>query len=200
VSAAEVFFGGSFDPIHLGHLFVAQEAAEAVAASTVLFVPTGRNPLKPGSAGASATDRLEMVRRAVVHNESFAVSDVEVGSVNYEGAEPSYTEATVRTLIDAGTLVSRPALIIGDDLLLELPRWRNYKALLAEVRLIVVTRHGVDRSALPPEAAADTLILENPEIPVSSTTVRSRLQQGRSVRYLVPDSVYEYINTHQLYQ
>lgn len=200
MSAAEMFFGGSFDPIHLGHLFAAQEAATVVGASKVLLVPTGRNPLKPEASSASAEDRLEMARRAVTNNETFSVSDVEVLGSTAVGADPSYTEATVHTLINTGALIPRPSLIIGDDLLPELPRWRNYRSLLEVVRLVVVTRGGVDRSILPPEAGSDTCIVENPEIPVSSTTVRSRLQQGRSVRYLVPDAVYEYINTHQLYQ
>ncbi|MEX2443655.1 MAG: nicotinate-nucleotide adenylyltransferase [Alkalispirochaeta sp.] len=201
MSPAEVFFGGSFDPIHLGHLFAAQEAAAAVGASSVLVVPTGRNPLKPGASVASPADRLEMVRRATADNALFAVSDVEVAhEFRTDGEETSYTEATVRMLVGGGRLVSRPAMIIGDDLLEQLPRWRNYRSLLSLVRLIVVSRYGVRQDTLPEEAAPDTLVLENPEIPVSSSTVRSRLRQGRSVRYLVPDAVYEYINTNQLYQ
>ncbi|MFW5693729.1 MAG: nicotinate (nicotinamide) nucleotide adenylyltransferase [Alkalispirochaeta sp.] len=200
MSGAEVFFGGSFDPVHLGHLFAAQEAATAVGASRVLVVPTARNPLKQERSAVSVEHRLEMVRRAVADNDMFVVSEVEIAAASGTSGEPSYTEATVRTLIETGMLVSRPAMIIGDDLLAELPRWKNYQALLSAVRLIVVSRYGVDRSTLPADAASDTLILENPEIPVSSSTVRSRLRQGRSVRYLVPDAVYEYINTHQLYQ
>jgi nicotinate-nucleotide adenylyltransferase len=195
VKPAEVFFGGSFDPIHFGHLFAAQEAATAVGASSVLVVPTGKNPLKPHVSAASPEDRVEMARRATANNALFAVHTAEVTA-----EEPSYTEATVRTLIGDGSLVARPVMIIGDDLLTELPRWRNYQSLLSLVRLVVVSRHGVDLELIPREAAPDTLVLENPEIPVSSSTVRSRLRQGRSVRYLVPDAVYEYIDAKRLYQ
>ncbi|MFO8043144.1 MAG: nicotinate-nucleotide adenylyltransferase [Alkalispirochaeta sp.] len=195
MSAAELFFGGSFDPIHLGHLFAAQEAATEVGASSVMVVPTGRNPLKPDATAASAAHRLEMVRQATADNPLFTVSDIEVTR-----EEASYTEATVRALIATGGLVPRPGMIIGDDLLRELSRWRNYRSLLSMVRLVVVSRHGIDAEAFPPEAAPDTVVLENPEIPVSSSTVRSRLRHGRSVRYLVPDTVYEYINRNQLYQ
>jgi len=193
--AAELYFGGSFDPIHMGHLFAAQEAADAVGAQRVLFVPTGRNPLKPDNHSAAPEHRLAMVRRAIEGNSRFLVHDIEL-----EEKGASYTERTVRALVDRGTLVPRPGLIIGDDLVAELHRWRNVDALMAMVRLVLVTRHGVDLSALPVSAAQDVVVVRNPEIPVSSSAVRDRLREGRSVRYLVPEHVYEYIREHRLYQ
>jgi nicotinate-nucleotide adenylyltransferase len=91
-------------------------------------------------------------------------------------------------------------LIIGDDLLEQLPRWRNLEQLLRTVYLVVISRRGVDRSLLPKAAAEGAMIVDNPEIPVSSTALRTRLREGRSVRYLVPEVVYEYIRRHALYQ
>ncbi len=192
---AEVFFGGTFDPIHIGHLFVAEEARLAVGATTVLFVPAGRNPLKDGPTGTSPEARLAMTRLAVRENPAFRVSSAEI-----ERGGPSYTVDTVETLVASGALCPRPALIIGDDLIAQLPRWKDPERLFAAVRLIVVTRHATEIERLSDFVPADTLTIRNPSIPVSSSDVRERLRDNRSVRYLVPDVVYEYIRSHSLYR
>lgn len=194
MSGAELYFGGSFDPIHLGHLFAASEAAAETGAGSVLFVPTGQNPLKQQHDGAPAADRLEMVRAAVAGDDRFRVSDIELHS-----REPSYTIDTIRRLIDRGELVERPGMIIGDDLIPELPRWREVEQLLTLVRLVLVTRHGVEPSQLPAAAGADYVVVPNPAMPISSTAVRDRLRHRRSVRYLVPDSVYDFIRRTGIY-
>ncbi|MCG8481184.1 MAG: nicotinate-nucleotide adenylyltransferase [Spirochaetales bacterium] len=192
---AEVFFGGTFDPIHIGHLFVAEEARAAVGAMSVLFVPAGRNPLKDDPSGASPEARLHMTRLAIRGNGAFRVSSAEI-----ERGGPSYTVDTVETLVASGELRPRPGLIVGDDLIAQLPRWKDPQRLFAAVRLIVVTRHVTEVERLSEVVPTDTLVIRNPAIPVSSSDVRERLRDHRSVRYLVPDAVYEYIRFHSLYR
>ena len=192
---AEVFFGGTFDPIHIGHLFVAEQARIALGAASVLFVPTGRNPLKEELSGASARARVDMVRLATGGNRAFRVSTAEI-----ERDGPSYTVDTVRALIASGALCRRPGLIIGDDLVAQLPQWKDPQRLFATARLVVVTRHVVEVERLSNIVPPDALVIGNPSIPVSSSDVRERLRENRSVRYLVPDAVYEYIRDHSLYR
>ena len=178
---------------------MAEEAARAVGASSVLFVPTGRNPLKASPTAADAEDRLAMVQAAVAGNERFRVSDGELAD---DG--PSFTEETVGRLVDAGALNPHPWLLIGDDLLPDLPRWRNVERLLRRIRLVVVSRcDDVEAEEIVGRVAgdsADVVVVRNPIIPISSRDVRTRLREGRSVRYLVPETVYEYICSHRLYQ
>jgi nicotinate-nucleotide adenylyltransferase len=195
VTPADLYFGGSFDPIHHGHLFAAEEALRATGSAALLFVPTGRNPLKEGAAVVSPEDRLAMVERAIRGNERFRVSEFEL-----RNAEASYTLDTVDRLVRDGELVERPGLVIGDDLLPELPRWHRIEELLRRVRLVVISRHGVAEVRLPADAAADAVFVTNVVVPVSSRDVRSRLREGLSVRYLVPEAVYEYIRDRRLYQ
>jgi nicotinate-nucleotide adenylyltransferase len=195
VTAAELYFGGSFDPIHHGHLFAAEEAVRATGAALILFVPTGRNPLKESGAVVSPRDRLAMVERAIHGNDRFRVSEFELRN---PGA--SYTLETIERLVGAGELVDRPGLVIGDDLLAELPRWKRIDELLQRVRLVVMTRHGAGNASLPGGAAADSIFVTNLEVPVSSRGVRARLREGLSVSYLVPEAVYEYIRDKRLYR
>lgn len=195
MTAAELYFGGSFDPIHHGHLFAAEEAVRATGSASILFVPTGRNPLKESGAVVSPRDRLAMVERAIHGNDRFRVSEFELRN---PGA--SYTLETIERLVESGELVERPGLVIGDDLLPELPRWHRVEELLKRVRLVVITRHGSENLHPPREAAADAIFVTNVEVPVSSRGVRARLREGLSVRYLVPEAVYEYIRDNRLYQ
>jgi len=192
-NGADLYVGGSFDPPHLGHLYAAQEALDHGGFGRALFVPTGRNPLKETPGGASPGDRLEMLRLAIARNDAFAISEAEIGN-----DEPSYTIHTVDRLIRSGELRGpRPGLMIGDDLLDQLERWRDIAGLLEQVRLVVVSRTGT--AARPPILPEDTLMVDTVPIPISSEDIRRRLREGLSIRYLVPDGVYEYIQRNKGY-
>ena len=187
----EIFYGGSFDPIHIGHLMVASEVCDSLACRTLLFVPAGQNPLKTVGPLASASDRLAMVSAAIERDHRFSVSSIEI---KRDG--PSRTFDTVRRLVETGRLIKRPWLIVGDELIKDLPRWYRSEDLLSTVRLAVVSREGIPIDRLP----ADGKVVGNPRFEVSSKAIRERLREGRSIRYLVPDGVYDYIREHTLYR
>lgn len=193
----DLYFGGSFDPPHLGHLYAAQEALDRGGFRHVLFVPTGANPLKGAVEGASGADRLEMVRRAISGNEAFALSEAEIHT-----ERPSYTVETIERLIASGDLGgrdgSRPGLMIGDDLLDQLHRWRDIERLFSIVRLVVVRRSAAVE--IPAVLPRDALFVDTAPVPISSREIRQRLREGASIRYLVPDSVYEYIEHTGIYR
>jgi nicotinate-nucleotide adenylyltransferase len=185
-------FGGTFDPVHVGHLVVAEQVAEAHDLARVLFVPAGSPPHKQGQTHAPARDRLAMVERAIAGNPRFAASPVEL-----ESGGPSFTIDTVRRLRadGAGDL----ALILGADNLIELESWREPAALLAEVELLVVERPGFDLGRVPPEVRARARFVRAPLLEVSSRDIRARVQAGLSIRYLVPEPVRTYIAERGLY-
>jgi nicotinate-nucleotide adenylyltransferase len=203
---ADVFFGGSFDPPHAGHLLIASELCEALQCETVLFVPAARNPLKESGPEASGSNRLEMVRRMIAGDTRFRVSAYEV-----ERPGPSRTAGSVEALIERDELISLPWLVIGEELLSDLPRWHRVEELLSVVRLAVV------RSQIPGECPekqdggsagsleivpgdqTEVVWVQNPRLAVSSSEIRERLRKSRTIRYLVPDTVYEYIHQHNLY-
>lgn len=195
--SADLYVGGSFDPPHLGHLYAAQEALHRGGFTRALFVPTGRNPLKKNREGTAPEDRLEMLRRAVAGNDAFSLSEVEIHS-----RDVSYTVDTIHHLITTGQLAGldggRPGMMIGDDLLEQLPRWREVTKLLSIVSLVVVARDAAFTvpEIVPPEA----MIIRNLPIPISSREIRQRLREGAPIRYLVPDGVYEYIEQKHLYR
>lgn len=183
-----VLYGGSFDPIHLGHLVIANEACDVTGCASVLFVPTWRNPLKADRGSTAYEDRLAMVRAATRDNPRFAVSEIE-----RRLGDPSYSMRTIDALQPDGR---RPWFLIGEDLVPELPRWREHERLCASVRFLVATRGGTPRVPLPPGSTA----VPNPALDLSSGEIRRRLRAGRPIRYLVPEQVHDYIRANQLYR
>jgi nicotinate-nucleotide adenylyltransferase len=186
-------FGGTFDPIHVGHLILAELVGEAEELAEVLFVPAGRPPHKAGLASASAEDRLRMVELAVAGNPRFAVSTIELTTPG-----PSFTIDTVRRLKAAGS--ERLALILGSDSLVELGTWREPEALVRECELLVVARPGADLENAPAEFRARARVIPAPQIDIASRTIRARVARGQSIRYWVPDLVREYIVRRALYR
>ena len=191
--------GGTFDPIHHGHLAIAEEAREALGLERVLFVPAAQPPHKPGRPVTHAADRLAMVRLAVAGNPSFAVSEVEVAR---GGA--SYTVETLTTLRGAG--IVDPWFILSSEALADFPAWREPARILELCRLAVVPRAGYEPldpawvEARFPGGAERVTFLAGPLLPISGSVVRRRAAAGRSVRYLVPDAVAAYIAENRLYQ
>ena len=190
--------GGTFDPIHHGHLVIAEEAREALGLERVLLVPAAEPPHKPDSVVTPAEHRLAMVELAVAGNPAFAVSGIEV-----ERGGPSYTVETLETLLREG--VSDPWFILSAEALAGFPAWRRPDRILELCRLAVVPRG--DHDALDaawvrehfPGREERIAFLAGPLLPISGSVVRRRAAAGRSVRYLVPDAVARYITDHALY-
>lgn len=190
-------FGGSFNPIHHGHLLCARAVAEAKGLARVVLIPTALPPHKLQATGmAPAHHRLEMCRLATAGDPLFEVSDLEVSR-----AGPSYTIDTARELLRQGW--NQVAWLIGADMVPLLPKWHEPLDLLREVELVIVARPGwlFDWGALPqPFQGLKDQVVEAPLIDISATAIRHRVAAGQSIRYLMPDAVRDYIDTHGLYR
>jgi nicotinate-nucleotide adenylyltransferase len=190
--------GGTFNPPHIGHLVCAQEAHRELELDQVLFIPARIPPHKSVEHEPGAEHRLALCRLAAGDDERFAVADLEL---RREG--PSYT---VDTLEELSSHEYQPQLflIVGGDIAVGLPRWREPERVLKLATLAVAKRQGTARAAV-----ADTLgtlkggersrFFAMPRIGVSSTMIRRRVRGGQPLRYLVPDAVAEYIEHHNLY-
>lgn len=195
--------GGTFDPIHYGHLDAADAARHAFSLDGVLFVPAHDPPHKPTEPGASGADRLAMASLAIEGRVGDRVSDIEL---RREG--PSYTVTTLRDLHAQGWTPTQLYFIIGTDAFAEIATWYAYPAVLECAHFIVVTRpgsadvsptqHGQER---PEHAQHGTGIyhVSAPTRDVSSTVIRARLATGQPIDDLVPAPVERYIRTHHLY-
>jgi nicotinate-nucleotide adenylyltransferase len=182
-------FGGSFDPIHLGHLIVAEAAADALALDRVLFVPARRQPLKGEGHEAAAADRAEMVRLAIAGHPRLLLDRREL-----ERPGPSYTVDTLRALRAEGpgeTLF----LLVGADAARELPQWHEVAALSGLAHVVVLTRPGVP----PPATGLAERVLAVPAVDISATAIRERVRRGEPIAHLVPPAVARYIEAKGLY-
>jgi nicotinate-nucleotide adenylyltransferase len=188
-------FGGTFDPVHYGHLRPVEAARAELGLESVLVLP---NPLPPHKLAEPLTPyvhRKEMLRLALSEFPRLTIADYEE-----QAAGPGYTSDTVRRVIASLEPGERELwLIIGADSLVELPRWKDPEALFRDVRVAVMPRPGVDLDAVPPEFRARVRLLQTPLISVSATDVRRRLRQGGSVSELLAPQVIEYIRRHHLY-
>ncbi len=198
--------GGTFDPIHYGHLVIAEQVREALGLDRVLFVPAGIPPHKPDAELTAAADRAAMVELAIAGNPGFAICRVEL-----ERDGPSYTVDTVGELVAEAARrgVARDFFfILSSEALAGLHAWHEPLRLMNLCRLAVVPRPGAplpDRawleSHLPAGAAADRVeCIETVPLAHSASDVRDRAAAGRSIRYLVPPAVEAYIRQHRLYR
>jgi nicotinate-nucleotide adenylyltransferase len=181
-------FGGSFDPVHVGHLFVAEETRINLGYDQVVFVPAYQPPHKKGAPVASATARVAMLELALNGRRDFIIEDWEI-----EQRGVSYTIDTVRHLYETRPVDGRLGLIIGDDLVDTFYSWKDAETLEELVDIIVATREGQNGNGLRYRT------IDNSPLPVSSSEVRERVRAGKAFRYLVPESVYGYIQSHALY-
>jgi nicotinate-nucleotide adenylyltransferase len=190
--------GGTFDPIHIGHLIVAEEARITLGFREVLFVPAGQPWRKLDRNITPAVHRIEMVRRAIADNPHFKLCTLEV-----ERPGPSYTVDTLTMLRKQLGSEASLFFILGRDTLAELPLWKEPKKLVQLCRLVVAPRLGSKdlkhlETAIP--GLLDKVIqLDMPVIGISSAEIRQRIAQGLSVRYLVPADVEEYISEFSPY-
>jgi nicotinate-nucleotide adenylyltransferase len=192
-------YGGTFDPMHLGHLAIAEEARVTLGLQRVLVVPAARQPLKHASQGAAPEQRLAMARLACADNNAFEVSDLEL-----RRPPPSYTVETLAAL--RHTFGPRPELwlILGADAALELPRWHQLERICQLARLAILARPGyrLDLPALErelPMLAGRCQQIDGPLLEISSSHLRRRLRLGLPVRYQVPEAVRAFIEQHGLY-
>jgi nicotinate-nucleotide adenylyltransferase len=186
-------FGGQFDPPHLGHLIEAEFAAEELGLDKLLFIPTGEHPLKTYPGMASAKDRFEMTRRAIEGNPLFELSDLEV---KREGK--SYTIDTlnqVKKLHPSKELY----LLVGIDNAEIFSKWHRVDEILDMCKVVVLSRMMNDEFVLNPALLEKITILDSPIIEISSTEIREMVAEENSIRYLVQESVREYIKEHKLY-
>jgi len=191
--------GGTFNPPHLGHLVCAQEAKLQLDLGRVVLIPARVPPHKPVPDEPGIEHRLALCRAAVSEDsERFEVSDVEAGR---EG--PSYTVDTLR-MLRSGMAESELFLIVGADVAVGFPRWREPAQVLSMATLAVAGRPGTDRDAIERaleevEGGERVRFFEMPEIGVSSTMIRERVRRGIPTRYLTPEAVREYVDRHGLY-
>ncbi len=200
------FFGGSFDPPHLGHLAVARAAAERFVLDRILFAPTAHQPLKPAGAAAPFQDRLAMVALLCDLQAANARTQFEPSSLDapLPGDAPNYTVNTLSTLRNQCSGDDVIYVIIGADAFLGLPRWRSSEILLDLAEWIVVSRPGasleeLDHLHLRPEQMRHVHLLEHVHEPASATNVRSLLAAGSGCEGLLPASIVSYIRAHHLY-
>ncbi|HWO73631.1 MAG TPA: nicotinate-nucleotide adenylyltransferase [Dehalococcoidia bacterium] len=184
--------GGTFDPIHIAHLVLAEQAREQLKLDRVLFIPAGDPWRKAHRHVSAARHRVEMVRLAIEDNPAFELDEREV---RRQG--PTYTVDTLHELRRDYPL-DELFLLLGEDALADLPFWRDPEGIAAAARIVVAPRAGVAPSELPFDSGR-IVHIDMPRLEISSTDLRARASTGRSLRYLVPSSVEAYIRENRLY-
>ena len=192
--------GGTFDPIHNGHLIVAEAVRDALNLNEVLFIPSARPPHKLGRDVISPEHRLAMTVLATCFHPKFRVSTIEIMRTG-----PSYAVDTIDALKKEYAKGTEFYFILGADAALELATWHNAQELIEKCNFIAATREGtyIDIKAIEAQfgssARGHIQRVETPKIEISSTDIRDKLKRGRSIRYLVPDTVEAYIRKERLY-
>ena len=186
--------GGTFDPIHIGHLIIGQEIMLACQLDSVIFMPSGEPPHKHTPEMAAAEDRAQMVELAVRDYPSFALS-------RFELTRPgkSYTVDTLRELRQEMGSKAEPILIIGADNAVEMGQWCNPEEVLELSQVVVAERPGFERDRIEPRFKTKMHFVETPLLDISSTLIRQRVKQGKSISFFVPDAVDAYIKNNGLY-
>jgi len=184
--------GGTFDPIHVGHLVTAEEALHQFALDEVVFVPTGRPWMKEHDVVASAEHRYAMTAIGIEPEPRFHVSRLEV-----DRGGATYTVDTLRALRDE-VPGAELFFITGADAMLEIMRWKEPEIIFDLAHFIAATRPGYDVAAL--DAIPDVTVMRIPALAISSTDIRTRVHQGRPIRFLVPEGVEAHIRAAGLYR
>ncbi len=192
--------GGTFDPIHKGHIVVAEETRARLGLAEVLFVPAGLPWLKEDSPILAAEHRGQMVRLAIADKPYFKLSTIEM-----DRAGPSYTVDTFTELQAQLGAGDELFFVLGWDNLAQLPQWKEPSRLIKMCRLVAVPRPGYllpdlnSLEAIIPGLSQRVIFLDKLEIDISASEIRNRVAHGLSIRHLVPEPVDEYIRQHQLY-
>jgi nicotinate-nucleotide adenylyltransferase len=193
-------FGGTFDPIHIGHLVSAEEVRVKLRLERVVFVPAGLPPHKLDHVMSPVEHRLAMVELAIASNPHFAVSRVDIDRFGL-----CYTVDTIELLRDEWGPGVEIYFIMGSDSLLDIFTWHDPRRLIRLCRFAVVNRPGYqvdldELDVLLPGVASRVQMLSAPELAISSTDIQRRVREGLSIKYQVPEAVEDYIYRHKLYQ
>ena len=193
--------GGTFDPIHIGHLVTAEEAWQQYGLDKVIFIPAGLPPHKEAENISDSEHRYMMTVLAVINNPRFYVSRYEIDKTS-----PSYTIDTVRYLLRYYGKGTNIYFITGTDAVLEILTWKDYEELLNSCHFIAASRPGYTLERLQtkaegyyPDILEKVHLLENPAMSVSSTFIRSRVREGKTIKYLTSELVEHYIYKNNLY-
>ncbi len=193
--------GGTFDPIHYGHLVVAEECRARLGLDRVLILPAGEPPHKRRRVITPAAHRVAMVELGIASNPHFELCTVEV-----DRPGPSYTVDTLTRLLEEHGREATLYFLVGMDALSEILTWHQPARLVSLARIVAVTRPGVERFDLGqlepaiPNARERLEVLDGPELRISATDLRERVAAGLPIRYQVPDAVMDYIYRHGLYR
>jgi len=192
--------GGTFDPVHYGHLAIAEEARVRLELDTVLLMPARLQPLRQNERATTPEHRAAMLERAIIGNPNFALSRIE-----FERPGPSFTADTMALLRERQPRGSELFFILGVDALADLPRWKDPERLITLCRLVAFNRPGCtfeprELFLKMPLLRERIIFLEGPRLEISSTDLRRRIRHGLPIRYLLPDAVAEYIQSHRLYR
>lgn len=196
-------FGGTFDPVHLGHLVLAEQCREQAGLDQVLFVPSARPPHKLDQETTPFAQRAEMLALAIAGQSAFQLDEMEK-----DRPGPSFTADTLQ-LLKYRQPLAELSLLLGADALNDLPMWHGPQRIAALARLLVVARPGSAlpdeeairaRLALPSGSSLAVQVVHTPAIDIASRDLRRRVREGKSIRYLVPRAVEIYIQEKQLYQ
>ncbi|AMA72303.1 MULTISPECIES: nicotinate-nucleotide adenylyltransferase [Aneurinibacillus] len=186
-------YGGTFDPIHAVHLIVAEQARDALGLDEVWFMPARLPPHKLGNPITEDKHRVAMVELAIADNPYFSLSTVEL---EMECSQPSYTYHTVRLLKERHP-DTEFYFIIGGDMAKHLPKWYKIEELITMVKFVVLARPGY---IMDNKYMQDVIQVRMPQLDVSSTMIRQKAADGKSIRYLVPEAVRLYIEEKRLYE
>lgn len=193
--------GGTFDPIHFGHLAAAEEVRQKLSCDKVIFIPSGNPPHKKERTLTDAAHRYAMAAMAVASNLNFEISNIEINRTGY-----SYTLDTVKQLLGFYGNKVDLIFITGTDAMLEVETWYKVDELLKLCGFVAVTRPGYDKSKLEQKLqelqskyGSKLYSIDVPGLNISSTEIRKRIEEGKSIKYLVPESVEQYIYTNGLY-
>jgi len=191
--------GGTFDPVHYGHLIIAEESRRVFQLDRVIFVPAGIPPHKKPYEVTAAEHRYAMTIIATASNPNFTCSRMEV-----DRPGPSYSIDTIREVRAANPAGTRIYFITGADAIAEILTWHKHRELTSLCKFIAATRPGFDleelKHRLPQEYLDQIVFLEVPGVHISSTELRQRVAQGHSIKYMVPEQVETYIEKHGLYR
>ena len=196
--------GGTFDPIHMGHLVTAEEARQQFDLNYVVFVPSGNPPHKAGQEVSNLEHRYLMTVLAVITNPHFTVSRVEIER-SHQG--PTYTVDTVKLFQDFFGADTNLHFITGSDAILDILTWKNYEQLLDSCQFIAASRPGYSLNRLKETLSTDGFCifdkvhyLEIPAMAISSTDIRERVRAGKTIKYLTPEAVEHYIIKNKLWK